>query len=169
MKGRLDHVGVIVADIVAARRLLEEVIGLELKREHHSTEARLDAAFLGFDSGPDSGALVEVVELGDPAARSRRLGPDAVARIEHIAIEVDDYGRSFALEGSRCSPTARASQERPAAISPGPRRPAGSISSSSTDARRWEGPRSHDCAQVKTGSTPRGIGAARRTCRPTLR
>ena len=90
MKGRLDHVGVIVADIVAARRLLEEVIGLELKREHHSTEARLDAAFLGFDSGPDSGALVEVVELGDPAARSRRLGPDAVARIEHIAIEVDD-------------------------------------------------------------------------------
>ncbi len=90
MKGRLDHVGVIVADIVAARRLLEEVIGLELKREHHSTEARLDAAFLGFDSGPDSGALVEVVELGDPAARGRRLGPDAVARIEHIAIEVDD-------------------------------------------------------------------------------
>lgn len=90
MKGRLDHVGVIVADIVAARRLLEEVIGLELKREHHSTEARLDAVFLGFDSGPDSGALVEVVELGDPAARGRRLGPDAVARIEHIAIEVDD-------------------------------------------------------------------------------
>ena len=90
MKGRLDHVGVIVADIVAARRFLEDVIGLELKREHHSTEARLDAAFLGFDSGPDSGALVEVVELGDPAARGRRLGPDAVARIEHIAIEVDD-------------------------------------------------------------------------------
>jgi methylmalonyl-CoA/ethylmalonyl-CoA epimerase len=90
MKGRLDHVGVIVADIVAARQLLEEVIGLELKREHHSTEARLDAAFLGFDSGPDSGALVELVELGDPEARSRRLGPDAVARIEHIAIEVDD-------------------------------------------------------------------------------
>lgn len=90
MKGRLDHVGVIVADIVAARQILEEVIGLELKREHHSTAARLDAAFLGFDSGPDSGALVELVELGDPEARSRRLGPDAVARIEHIAIEVDD-------------------------------------------------------------------------------
>ena len=89
MKGRLDHVGVIVADIVAARQLLEEVIGLELKREHHSTETRVDAAFLGFDSGPD-GALVELVELGDPEARHRRLGPDAVARIEHIAIEVDD-------------------------------------------------------------------------------
>jgi methylmalonyl-CoA/ethylmalonyl-CoA epimerase len=90
MMGRLDHVGVIVADIVAARRLLEDVIGLELKREHHSTGTRVDAAFLGFDSDPYSGALVELVELGDPEVRSRRLGPDAVARIEHIAIEVED-------------------------------------------------------------------------------
>jgi methylmalonyl-CoA/ethylmalonyl-CoA epimerase len=87
MRGRIDHIGVVVADIAATRRLLEDVIGLDLKREQHLPGSRIDTAFLGFD---DEGSLVELVQLGDPEDRLRRLGEGNVARLEHIAIEVED-------------------------------------------------------------------------------
>jgi methylmalonyl-CoA/ethylmalonyl-CoA epimerase len=86
MRGRIDHIGVVVADLAGARRLLEDVIGLDLKREHHFPAQRIDTAFLGFDDG----TLVELVQLGDAQDRLRRLGEGNVARLEHIAIEVDD-------------------------------------------------------------------------------
>src|SRR5438876_129776 len=86
MNGRIDHVGVVVADIADARRLLEDVLGLDLKREHHFPGQRIDTAFLGFDGG----TLVELVQLSDAEERLRRLGHGNVARLEHIAIEVVD-------------------------------------------------------------------------------
>jgi catechol 2,3-dioxygenase-like lactoylglutathione lyase family enzyme len=86
VKGKIDHVGVIVTDLEGARCLLEEVIGLELKREYHSPDDLLDTAFFGFASGPDGGTLVELVRLHDPEVRAQRLGGDGPARVEHIAL-----------------------------------------------------------------------------------
>ncbi|HSR22042.1 MAG TPA: VOC family protein [Candidatus Eisenbacteria bacterium] len=84
MLKRIDHVGVIVQDLEGMSRLLSEVLGMELTRTLDVPERRLRARF--FRCGDVD---VELVELGDPEERARRLG-DGPTRIEHIAIEVDD-------------------------------------------------------------------------------
>jgi hypothetical protein len=80
---RLDHVGIVVADLGAHMRQLE-AMGLNLAR---SSESDLSLARYY----PCGGASVELIEARGEAARAERLGEDA-ARIEHIAFEVDDLG-----------------------------------------------------------------------------
>jgi len=87
---RIDHVGVIVADLAKARRLLEDGFGFECAREVHKAE--LNAAF--FKCG---NADVELIEILDPDIRARRLGSGRDATVEHIAIEVDDISALLAL------------------------------------------------------------------------
>jgi len=91
MKGRIDHVGIIVGDLDGTREFLERVTGMSLSRAGDFPETRIRTAFLGY--GP--GAQVELVELGNEGARERRLG-DAQARVEHVAIEVDDLDAAAA-------------------------------------------------------------------------
>jgi methylmalonyl-CoA/ethylmalonyl-CoA epimerase len=86
VNGRIDHVGVVVDDLAGARRLLEEIVGMQLLVARSLPAARVETAFLGY--GP--GALVELVELGGEEERRRRLGDGVQSRVEHIAIEVDD-------------------------------------------------------------------------------
>lgn len=86
MKGRIDHVGVVVDDLAGTRRFLEEIAGMQLAVARSLPARRVETAFLGY--GP--GALVELVELGDEEERRRRLGEGVQSRVEHIAIEVDD-------------------------------------------------------------------------------
>jgi catechol 2,3-dioxygenase-like lactoylglutathione lyase family enzyme len=88
----IDHVGVVVADLDRARRLLEEGFGMECVREIHKPE--LNAAF--FNCG---NANVELFEILDPGMRSRRLGSAREARVEHIAIAVDDLDGLLGLLG----------------------------------------------------------------------
>ena len=86
MNGRVDHIGVVVDDLAAARGFLQKVLGMELAAERSLPAIQVETAYLGFETGPQ----IELVELGDDEARRRRLGVGAQARIEHIAIEVDD-------------------------------------------------------------------------------
>ena len=86
MKGRLDHIGVVVDDLAGARGFLEEVLGMELSVTRSFPAINMEVAFMGY--GP--GAQVELVEIGDEHVRQRRLGTGAQARVEHIAIEVED-------------------------------------------------------------------------------
>ena len=86
MKARVDHIGVVVDDLTAARGFLEKVLGLELTAERSLPTIQVETAYLGFGPGPQ----IELVELGDAETRRRRLGNGLQARIEHIAIEVDD-------------------------------------------------------------------------------
>lgn len=89
---RLDHIGVVVDDLEEAKRFLAETLGLELDRTVEIPGRR--GAF--FRCG---GSEIEVLEEMEPEARERILG-GAKARIEHIAIEVDDLDRTMAaLEG----------------------------------------------------------------------
>jgi methylmalonyl-CoA/ethylmalonyl-CoA epimerase len=87
---RLDHVGVIVDDLDEAIRLLGGKLGLE--RAGGSDGQAIRTAF--FRCGD---ARIEVIEVLEPERRRERLGEGATARIEHIAIEVDDLAATLAV------------------------------------------------------------------------
>ncbi len=88
---RVNHIGIIVADLAEARRWLTEVFGLSLSRSVDVPEGRIHGEFY-----PCGDIDIEVIEIGDPEVRRRRLGDGNRARIEHIAVEVDDLGASLA-------------------------------------------------------------------------
>lgn len=81
MLKRIDHVGVIVDSLEEACRFLG-ALGLRHDRDLN-VPGRLKASF--YTCGEIE---IEVLEIIEPAERSRRLG-ESSARIEHIAIEVD--------------------------------------------------------------------------------
>ena len=83
---RINHVGVIVGDLEEARRWLGEVFGLPLRRTADLPAGRIHGEFYGCGD-----VDIEVITIGDPEVRQRRLG-NARARIEHIAVEVSDLG-----------------------------------------------------------------------------
>jgi methylmalonyl-CoA/ethylmalonyl-CoA epimerase len=92
---RIDHIGVIVDDLERVSGFLRDVLGLQLSRTLEDPERRVRANF--FRCGDVD---IELVELGDPAARERRLG-QSTARVEHIAIEVDDIAATAGQLGER--------------------------------------------------------------------
>ena len=96
---RIDHIGVIVDDLGEAAALLRSLglsDGPTLERED------LNAAFF-----PCGDASIEVIEILDPEQRRQRLGEGQRARIEHIAIEVDDLDSTLeALEALGIHPDA---------------------------------------------------------------
>lgn len=88
---RIDHIGVIVADLGEQKKWLGEVFGLPVTREINIAETKLRAAFYGV-----SGVDVEVIQLDDPEARRKRLGEGGHrARIEHIAVEVSSIAEAL--------------------------------------------------------------------------
>lgn len=96
MLKRFDHVGVIVDDLSEAVALLNS-IGLVHDRDV-DLPGRLKASF--WTCGD---AQIEVIEILEPIEREKRLGSDK-ARIEHIAIEVDELQstlKALALLGIR--------------------------------------------------------------------
>jgi methylmalonyl-CoA/ethylmalonyl-CoA epimerase len=92
---RIDHIGVIVDDLERVSGFLRDVLGLQLSRTLEDPERRVRANF--FRCGDVD---IELVELGDPAAREQRLGQNT-ARVEHIAIEVDDIAATAGQLGER--------------------------------------------------------------------
>ena len=78
---RIDHIGVVVDNLPEARAFLT-VLGMTL--DHGFDLGRVEAAF--YRCGD---VMIEVIECRTPEERERRLGT-AKARIEHIAIQVDD-------------------------------------------------------------------------------
>jgi methylmalonyl-CoA/ethylmalonyl-CoA epimerase len=81
MLRRIDHIGVVVADLRWHMRQLEN-LGLALDRSNDSEQSL--ARYY-----PCGDASVELIEARTPETRAERLG-GAAARIEHIAFEVDD-------------------------------------------------------------------------------
>ncbi len=96
---QLDHVGVLVDDIEEARAFLGGILGLGLDREATPPELGVHALF--FRCGA---VTIEVFELVDPDSTIRPLEPGQRARIDHIAVEVDDLRamiETLAAEGVR--------------------------------------------------------------------
>lgn len=87
---RIDHIGVIVDNLADARRWMTDVFGLPLRRTVNLPEGQIRGEFYACGD-----VDIEVIEIGDLEARRRRLGEHARARIEHIAVEVDDLGAAL--------------------------------------------------------------------------
>src|SRR3954449_7476014 len=80
---RFDHVGVLVADLDAARAFASDVLGLgDAVSEFRADEYGLSGVFLGLGSG-----RLEMLRFDEPGDR---LAPGVTTRIDHIAVEVDD-------------------------------------------------------------------------------
>jgi methylmalonyl-CoA/ethylmalonyl-CoA epimerase len=80
----LDHVGIFVRDLEAAKRFASETLGLELDREGPQPALGLNTAF--FRAGS---ALVELIEHQDADTGEEKRG-GAQAKIDHVAFKVDD-------------------------------------------------------------------------------
>jgi methylmalonyl-CoA/ethylmalonyl-CoA epimerase len=81
---RLDHVGIVVDDLDDAKRFLSGILGLHLVQEMDVPPLARRVAF--FRCGD---ASIEVIEDLDPESKARGLD-GAKARIEHVALEVDN-------------------------------------------------------------------------------
>ena len=88
---RIDHVGVVVSDLKEARRWLKEVFGLPFHGSIEVPEGQIRGELYGCGD-----VDIEVIEVGEPEMRRRRLGNDKRARVEHIAVVVDDLNASLA-------------------------------------------------------------------------
>ncbi len=89
MLKRLDHVGVIVDDLSKACGFLND-LGMKHDRDLE-LPGRLRSSF--YSCGD---ACIELIEIAEPEERALRLGFDK-ARIEHIAMEVDDLSATLEL------------------------------------------------------------------------
>jgi methylmalonyl-CoA/ethylmalonyl-CoA epimerase len=90
---RIDHIGIVVADLEAHVAQLE-AMGLSLERVSKSAESH--AQYF-----PCGDASVELIEVHDPIVYGRRLPEGEQAVIEHIAFEVDDLAAVHSLLTAR--------------------------------------------------------------------
>lgn len=88
---RVDHIGVVVDGLADARRWIREAFGLPLRRTVDVPDGRIRGEFYACGD-----VDIEVLEIGDPETRRRRLGDGKRARIEHIAVEVEDLRAALA-------------------------------------------------------------------------
>jgi methylmalonyl-CoA/ethylmalonyl-CoA epimerase len=92
---QVNHIGIAVADLEAAKRLFGSGFGWPIMRERHRETGRAPVVFFGV------GALE--LEVFEPltADRAHRLQGSAIGRVDHIAVDVQDWdGTIAALEGT---------------------------------------------------------------------
>jgi catechol 2,3-dioxygenase-like lactoylglutathione lyase family enzyme len=77
----LDHVGYLVRDLDAGLALARALTGADVDREVDRPQWSLFGYYVG---------QVEVFTFRDPALLDARLGPDADAKLDHVAYAVDD-------------------------------------------------------------------------------
>lgn len=87
---RLEHVGIVVDDLAEAEALLGD--RFKLTRDG---DAELEGRRVAFFT-PGVGGRIEIIEVTDPERRRERLGDGNSARIEHVALEVDDLDATIA-------------------------------------------------------------------------
>ena len=88
---RIDHVGIAVSDLAAAKRLYEDLLGLKLTREEVVEEQGVRTHFY-----PIAGVKLELLESVTPdgpiARHLEKRGPG----MQHLAVEVDDIVAAIA-------------------------------------------------------------------------
>ncbi|MCD1261509.1 VOC family protein [Paenibacillus athensensis] len=84
---KMEHVGVMVADLEASIRFYEQVIGLTLKGTLLHTNGVIRLAFLGFGSAGET--EVELIE-------GYNAGLPVEGKVHHLAFTVDDIDAEYA-------------------------------------------------------------------------
>lgn len=82
---RIDHVGIAISDLSAAKRLYEDLLGLKLTREEVVADQGVRTFFY-----PIAGVKLELLESTTPdgpiARHLEKRGPG----MQHLAVEVED-------------------------------------------------------------------------------
>jgi catechol 2,3-dioxygenase-like lactoylglutathione lyase family enzyme len=86
----VDHVGVVVADLVAGRRFVTEVLGF-VACDSVELPGRLRAEF--FTKGA---CELELIEVSEPRERAARLPEGAQATLDHVALRATDVAGAVA-------------------------------------------------------------------------
>jgi methylmalonyl-CoA epimerase len=88
---RIDHVGIAVADLAAAKRLYEDLLGLKLTREEVVSDQGVRTYFY-----PVAGVKLELLESMDAAGPIARHLEKRGPGLQHLAVEVDDIEAAIA-------------------------------------------------------------------------
>lgn len=88
---RIDHIGIAISDLAAAKRLYEDLLGLKLTREEVVEEQGVRTHFY-----PIAGVKLELLESITPdgpiARHLEKRGPG----MQHLAVEVEDIVAAIA-------------------------------------------------------------------------
>ena len=88
---RIEHVGIIVRDIEASRRLFEDCLGIPLESiEESATLPRKLALF------PVGDSMVELLAGTTPDSKHARMIAEGKGGLNHICFEVDDIDEALA-------------------------------------------------------------------------
>lgn len=88
---RIDHLGIAVADVAAAKRLYEDLLGLELTHEEVVQEQGVKTFFY-----PVAGVKLELLESITPDGPIARYLAKNGPGIQHLAVEVDNIHAAIA-------------------------------------------------------------------------
>ncbi|HUR67806.1 MAG TPA: methylmalonyl-CoA epimerase [Candidatus Thermoplasmatota archaeon] len=88
---RIDHVGIAIADVAAAKRLYEDVLGLTLTREEVVSDQGVRTFFY-----PVAGVKLELLESIAPDGPIARYLEKRGPGMQHLAVEVDDIEGAIA-------------------------------------------------------------------------
>ena len=88
---RIDHLGIAVADLAAAKRLYEDLLGLTLTHEEVVQEQGVRTHFY-----PIAGVKLELLESVTPDGPIARFLEKRGAGIQHLAVEVEDIEEAIA-------------------------------------------------------------------------
>ncbi len=86
---RIHHVAIVVDDLAEAARFATGVLGLEADGGFEDADRAIRVGFFRSEY-----AVLEFVQVLDAERRRARLG-DGTARIDHIALEVDDAEAAY--------------------------------------------------------------------------
>lgn len=88
---RVDHVGVVVRDLEASRRLWEDCLGIPLGGVEESARNRLRLSMY-----PVGESMVELITGLDPDSKYARLIAEGKGGLNHICFEVEDIDEALA-------------------------------------------------------------------------
>lgn len=95
MAGRIDHVGIAVADLDRALLLYRDLLGLELVGVEEVPREKLRVAMLKLDRAGTAG-LVELLEPLDPDSNIGRFLAKRGPGLHHVAFRATDIDRALA-------------------------------------------------------------------------
>ena len=88
---RIDHVGIAIADVAAAQRVYEDILGLKLTREEVVEDQGVRTLFY-----PIAGVKLELLESTTPDGPIAKFLEKRGAGLQHVAVEVDDIESAIA-------------------------------------------------------------------------
>ena len=88
---RIDHLGIAIADVGAAKKVYEDLLGLKLTREEVVEEQGVRTYFY-----PIAGVKLELLESITPDGPIARFLEKRGAGLQHLAVEVGDIEAAIA-------------------------------------------------------------------------